>query len=408
MFGVVIGTPVPPPEGVKAREWKPLVTRFVLDAGRKCCLMFSYFAEGSIVVLVDCFDEVGDHFQEITIFEPTPVVGVFPRGIRGRMQIFEKRDCPKCTQQAKSCTCPVNDRVESIVKQRQQRVRHRSQGPAHVGSWYKDENVTIQTYPYWAQLLDDYKWSRIGSYCVQIIYTPAVKRGVHAPGAPQPSTRTLAFRVAVAAEPRPIIDKMLRVALFDKGVAALKPPTSDVFWESSSTISVNSRNEVSSSSDSVESVCFTDWHKLPGFREDYLLVAPSNIVSGAHVHAELARAETERLAANASSSVPVLPDWASGRAGVLQHIITGCGTELEAEALPRDFTASNAQCESIINAPLGAFKIEAVSPPGPTPNSSPRVSLEDESGKAQVEEAFNESQRRQQSKYAATVSETTL
>ena len=335
VFGVVVGCPVPPPDGVNPKQWTPLVTRFVLDAGRKCCLMFSYFAEGSIVVLVDCFDEVGDHFSEITFFEPTPVVGVFPRGITGRMQIFEKRDCPSCTAAAVSCSCPVNQRVEAIVKMRQARVATPGHGPAHAGSFYKDENVVIHTYPYWAQVLDEYKWSRIGSYCVQIRYTPAPRKIYSASSAQdnasqqQPQATTLAYRTSTSAEPRVTVDKMLRHALFNNGVSALKPPATDVQWETSSTTAVNAKNEIVSDSDSLNAVCFTDLHKLPGFQEDYLLVAPSNIVSGAKARAELARAEAERLAARARVGVPVLPSWASGRMGVFEHILNESGPELD-------------------------------------------------------------------------------
>lgn len=327
VFGVALGCPMPPPTGIRSSDWKPLVNRFVLDAGRKCCLMFSYFAEGSIVVSVDCFDEVGDHYSEVTFFEPTPVVGVFPRGMRGRMQIFEKRDCPACTAACVSCSCPVNERMDAIIKQRTNRVLAPSHGPAHAGSNYKDENVTIQTYPYWAQVLDEYKWSRVGSYCVQIRYTPARGRGPA--GVDPPEIVNIAFRSAVVADPRTKVDKLLRVALFDKGVSALKPPATDVRWETSSTVSVNAANEISADYDPVNAVCFTDWHKLPGFQEDYLLVAPSNIVSGAHARAELARAEAERLAAQARAGVPVLPSWASGRAGVFEHIMIESGPELE-------------------------------------------------------------------------------
>lgn len=341
VFGVAIGCPVPPPAGVSSAEWAPLVNRFVLDAGRKCCLMFSYFAEGSIVVSVDCFDEVGDHFSEVTFFEPTPVVGVFPRGIRGRMQIFEKRDCPTCTLAAQSCVCPVQERIEAIVKTRQSRVVAPEQGPAHAGASYKDDQVTIQTYPYWAQMLDEYKWSRVGSYCVQIRYTPVSSSTTARPRPPtSPSSSggavaasreptSLAFRSSFTAEPRIVVEKMLRVSLFDKGVSALKPPATDVRWESSSTVAVDANDAIRVETDPVQAVCVTDWHKLPGFQEDYLLVAPSNIVTGAHARAELARAEAERLAAQARSGVPVLPSWASGRAGVFEHILNESGPELD-------------------------------------------------------------------------------
>eukprot|EP00177_Eucheuma_denticulatum_P006788 GFKZ01012338.1.p1 GENE.GFKZ01012338.1~~GFKZ01012338.1.p1 ORF type:complete len:591 (-),score=70.87 GFKZ01012338.1:572-2344(-) len=327
VFGVVLGCVVPPPDGVKSDEWVPLVNRFVLDAGRKCCLMFSYFAEGSIAVSVDCFDEVGDHFREVTFFEPTPVVGVFPRGIRGRMQIFERRDCPKCSDADITCRCPVNERIEAIVKLRERRVFCKEAGPAHAGSSYKDDRVTIQTYPYWAQVLDEYKWSRTGNYYVQVRYTPAHARPVG--GRKAGVARSLAYRERVVAEGKAVVDKMLRFGLFNKGVSALKAPATDVRWETSSTVSVNAVNEVKSECDPVNAVCFTDWHKLPGFQEDYLLVAPSNIVSGAHAREELARAEAARLEAEARAGVPVLPSWASGRAGVVEHIIAESGPELD-------------------------------------------------------------------------------
>lgn len=404
VFGVVVGTPVPPPDGVDADDWVPLVTRFVLDAGRKCCLLFSYFAEGSIVVLMDCFDEVGDHFQEITFFDPTPVAGVFPRGIRGRMQIFEKRDCPKCTTACVSCSCPVNERVEAIVKQRQNRVTVPGHGPAHAGSTYKDENVVIQTYPYWAQILDEYKWSRVGSYCVQIRYT-STRRGVTHSKAPT-APRTLAYRVSVHAEQRTTVDKMLRVALFDKGVSALKPPATDVRWETSSTISVNAKNEVKSHTDPCMSVCFTDWHKLPGFQEDYLLVAPSNIVSGAHARAELARAEAERLAARARSGVPVLPSWASGRAGVFEHILTESGPELQAfcddlQTTRDNFRTSSADFQAQMIRSIPQASVAAVMRPRGSiekqrqrsRDRSPRVSLEEQNGMSKLR-SFTDSNKR--------------
>lgn len=327
VFGVALGCVMPPPQGVSSSAWKPLVNRFVLDLGRKCCLMFSYFAEGSIVVSVDCFDELGDHFSEVTFFEPTPVVGVFPRGIRGRMQIFEKRDCPSCTTACVSCACPRDDRINAIVKMRNERIIAPEHGPAHAGSTYKDDNVTIQTYPYWAQSLDEYKWSRIGSYCVQIRYTQS-KSTLVSPER-KPASTSLAYRVSYEAEGRATVDKMLRVGLFDKGVSALKPPVTDVRWETSSTVSVNEKNEVRHQIDPVNAVCFTDWHKLPGLQEDYLLVAPSNIVSGAHARAELARAEAARSEARARTGVPVLPSWASGRVGVVEHIMVESGRELD-------------------------------------------------------------------------------
>ena len=249
--------------------------------------MFSYFAEGSIVVLVDCFDKAGDHVSEITFFEPTPVVGAFPRGITGRMQIFEKRDCPSCAAAAVSCACPVNQRVAAIVKMRQARVATLGHGPTHAGSFYKDENVVIHIYPYWAQVMDEYKWSRLGSYSVQIRYTPAPRQTCSASSLPeyptskqQPQTTTLTYRTLVSAEPRVTVDKLLRHALFDNGVSALKTPAIDMLWDTSSTTAVNAQNEIVP--DPENAVCITDLHRLPGFQEDYLLVAPANSSPGVH------------------------------------------------------------------------------------------------------------------------------
>lgn len=380
VFGIVVGCPVPPPDHVDPKFWIPLVTRFVLDAGRRCCLMFSYFAEGSIVVQMDCFNELGDHFSEITFFEPTPVVGVFPRGIRGRMQISEKRDCPKCAAAFLSCACPVNERVDAIVALRQKRVLMPEHGPAHAGSSYKDDNVIIQTYPYWAQVLDEYMWSRTGSYCVQIQYSPAGKWNSEKGNLESQASQNLAYRCIVNSEPRVTVDKMLRVYLFEKGVSALKPPATDVRWETSSTISVNADNQIISDDDPVMSVCFTDWHKLPGFQEDYLLVAPSNIVSDARARAELARAEAERLAARSRVGVPVLPSWASGRNGVFEHILNESGPELD--GLLEDYQANRSVIPPHIHSSLPIASAGTVmrmkreeDKPGTTQNS-PRSSLE--------------------------------
>lgn len=317
VFGVAVGCPFPPPDDVCQEEWIPLVNRFVLDAGRKCCLMFSYFAEGTVVVSLESFNDMGDRLSEVNVFERTAIVGAFPRGLRARMQILEKRDCPVCAFACVTCTCPLETRAAAIARDRFHS-RSPGHGPAHAGASYVDENVTIQTYPYWAQVLDEYKWSRVGSYCVQVEYfdVACMQRGE-----PRTPTRKLAYRTKVAAESRATVDKMLKVSLYDKGVSALKPPATDVRWETSSTVSVNAANEVREESQPSNNVSFADWHKLPGFQQDYLLVAPSNIVSGAHARAELERAEAERVAARARNVAPVLPSWASGRAGVFEHIV---------------------------------------------------------------------------------------
>lgn len=284
--------------------------------------MFSYFAEGSIVVLVDCFDEVGDHFSEITFFEPTPVVGVFPRGIRGRMHVFEKRDCPKCTTACVSCACPVKDRVEAIVNLRKKRAVEPPNALAHTGSSYRDDNVTIQTYPYWAQILDEYKFSRLGSYCVQIRYAPS-----QGSMCSKCTTRlhTTPYRTFVTAEARTTVDKMLRGALLEKGVSALKPFASDGAWDSTHTVCVTANNKVLSGTNALAAVGFNGLHKLPGFQEDYLLVAPSNVVSGAHARAELARAEAEQHAARQRAGSSVIPPFESSMGGFAQ-LLAGDGS----------------------------------------------------------------------------------
>ena len=326
IFGVALGCPIPPPAGVDPRMWKPLVNRFVLDVGRRCLMMFSYFAEGSIAVMVDCFDESGDHYAEATIFESTPVVGAFPRGIRGRLQISETRDCPDCLDDGVKCECAKPDRVFAFFQRKSPYARVPEQGPAHAGATYQDEQVTIKTYPYWAQALDEYKWCRAGTYSVQVRYTSTSCRSIDA--VREADIVTATYRSVVKAEPRPKVEQMLRVGFFEKGVSALKPPATDVRWETSSTVCVNAKNEISSVNDPVSAVCFTDLHKLPGLQLDYLLVAPSNIISTAEARRELARAEEERLAAQARVGVPVLPTWASGRDGVFKHIVTESGPEL--------------------------------------------------------------------------------
>ena len=326
IFGVIYGCPIPPPCGVTSQSWTPVVTRFVLDISRKCCLMFSYLEQGSIVVICDSFDELGDHQVEAIFFESTPLIGVFPRGIKGRMRIFEKRDCPQCSIVYRACRCEQTHRVSSIVKARQLRTPILPPGvptPCSDSSLPTDESISphlVRTYPHWAQSLEEYIWSRTGSYSIRVDYNPPVIPNQ------QQKPCTIFFRASVASDTRPSIETMIRKMLFERGVSELKPPVTDVRWESSHTISVKDDNTLVHEE---PNEFIIDLHKLPGFQQDYLLKAPSNIVSEAHVREELVRTEAERLANRARVAAPVIPTWASGGTAVFRHILSDCAPELE-------------------------------------------------------------------------------
>lgn len=316
MFGIVLGCPAPCPDAVDAAAWVPLVNRFVLDAARKCFMMFSYFAEGSIVVTVAGFDHFGDHFSELTYFEPTPVVGVFPRGIRGRVGIAYTKDCPACTRAAVPCACAKDDRIAALTVERRRTLAAPETLPAHAAVTYSDSKVHMSSYPYWAQMLDEFINSRVGSFS-------GLMFSEFQPG---PSRRER-YHSVVSLEPRAAVENTLLVMLYDKGVTALKPPVTDVHWVSSSTVSVNSANVVKEFSRGVTAACPLMWHKLPGFQDDYLLVAPSNIVSSARAREELASAEALRRVARAQRGVPMLPSWASGAEAIFAHALAAVEAE---------------------------------------------------------------------------------
>lgn len=333
IFGVALGPVVPSPRGTDPEQWQPFVNRFVLDAGRKCCLMFSYFPDGSIVVSIDCFDEIGDHVLELTYFQPTPIVGVFPRGIRARMHILEKRDCPSCADANSPCSCSDSARLDALISARQQRQGNSRQpgtGPAHAGVLYRSENVTISTYPYWAQNLDQFVNSRIGSYSVMVQSSATITdcATLHTPPR-RADPFAVRYRASFSLEPRSVVEQLLRTTLFDKGLTPLKPPATDVRWETSSTTTVNARNIVKTPDEAPATIYEFEWHKLPGLQEDYLLVAPSNIVSSARARAEYESAEAQRRAIASSSmahnpgvELPLVPQWASGSAAVFTHALT--------------------------------------------------------------------------------------